>query len=308
MKPNELHPPTSNKRSLWQTVKEAMPGRSKSGTASHQSAVNVRKTDPMRLVLIAGPPRSGTTWLHRELCKGDHTSRFLPECTLLTQQVALYERTLHSCDFQRFSTYFGTPRGLMAYYQDNVVRLLSLTMSLNTSAETETLILKDPELTHLLNEIVDVLPRHNLVVLVRDPRDVIGSVKKVSQRKQQAWDLQKSVEWIYTYYRAIALRREKPDEDVKFVRYEDLVADDHGLDNLRSSLRITQMAYVGDQSEMENVRSSLDRSDPFFSDLYLKPTTKSAIGSYRAVLDDQEIALVERVFSGVMESWNYDVQ
>lgn len=46
-----------------------------------------------KLVFLAGPPRSGTTWLNREICNHPGWSGFLPECTLLTQQIALYRST-----------------------------------------------------------------------------------------------------------------------------------------------------------------------------------------------------------------------
>ncbi len=259
----------------------------------------------MQLVLISGPPRSGTTWLNRELSMGEHTSRFLPECTLLTQQVALYERTLNYCDPQRFSRYFGTQKALTAYYRDNLYRLLDQIKSLNTSASTRSLILKDPELTHYLGVIVDLMPKHDHVVLVRDPRDVVASVKTVRQRQHAAWEIQKSVEWIYSYYHAIALHLERQDENLHFVRYEDLVSDHHVLQLLMHKLDIERTSPSGGVIVTDNTRLNLDHSDPFHSDLYLEPTTKSRIGSFATILNKEEIALVEQVFSRVMITWDY---
>jgi hypothetical protein len=259
----------------------------------------------MQLVLISGPPRSGTTWLSRELSKGEYTSGFLPECTLLTQQVALYARTLNYCDPQRFSSYFGTQEALLNYYKDNLSRLLDLTKSLHASPENRPLVLKDPELTLYLNVIAEVMPKHDLVVLVRDPRDVVASVKKVHQRKNEAWDIRKSLDWIFTYYHAITLHLERRDDNMRFVRYEELVSDDHALDELRCSLKIPRTAPGEKTFVMDGIRANLDQSDPFFSDLYLKPSTKTTIGTFTTILNKEEIALVEQVFSGVMITWGY---
>jgi hypothetical protein len=259
----------------------------------------------MKLVLISGPPRSGTTWLNRELSMGKHTSGFLPECTILTQQVALYERTLNYCDPLRFSRYFGTQKSMTTYYRDNLSRLLDQIKSLNTAASTRSLILKDPELTHYLSAIVDLMPKHDLVLLVRDPRDVVASVKTVRQRQHAVWEIQKSVEWIYSYYHAIALHLERQDKNLHFVRYEDLVSDHHVLQRLMQKLDIGRTLPIGGAIMTDNTQFNLDHTDPFHSDLYLEPTTKSRIGSFATILNKEEIALVEKVFSGVMITWDY---
>lgn len=258
----------------------------------------------LSLILIAGPPRSGTTWLHRELSKAEGVSDFLPECTLLTQQLALYSRTLGSCDPQRFAAYFGTPEALVSVYREQVSRMLDLTASLNVTSDTRTLILKDPELSHVLSSLDDVMPAHQLVVLMRDPRDVIASIKRVGQRKGEVWDIRKSTELIYGYYHVINLYRQKVGKKkARIVRYEDLVKDK--LNDLRDSLKLPRPAEGADESVAANVESRLSKSDPFFSELYLKPTTTDAVGSYAATLEKDEAAHIEHIFAGVMKDWGY---
>lgn len=259
--------------------------------------------DGLSLVLIAGPPRSGTTWLHRELTKGAGASVFLPECTLLTQQIALYSNTLNTCDAQRFAAYFGTPDMLAACYRAQVDRMLDLVLTLNATPETRTLILKDPELSHVLTALSDVMPKHRLIVLMRDPRDVIASMKRVSERKQEAWDLRNSMNFIYRYYHVIRLYAANAGKNARIVRYEDLVRT--GIEDLRSFLKLPLPAQGEQKSVTADVATKLDRSDPFFSELYLKPTTTDAVGAYRATLDRDEIAHIEEVFSGVMQHWGY---
>lgn len=257
-------------------------------------------------MLVAGPPRSGTTWLHRELCKSESAYGFLPECTLLTQQVSLYSRTRRYCDAHRFAAYFGSKAALDEFYRDTVAKMLDLVMRLKEGAESCTLILKDPELSHVLCDLGDVMPAHQLVVLIRDPRDVIASFKRVTLRKQEPWDIEASIKTAYSYYHGIHLYRKEAEANACFVRYEDLIA--HGLDDLRNFLELPgPLASEDDTKVLQDVMSHLDKDDPFFSDLYLKPTTSDAIGAYRATLSRDEISQVERVFSGVLSTWRYQI-
>ena len=96
------------------------------------------------LIIICGPPRSGTTWLNRELCKLPTAFQFLPECTLITQQIELYSQTLHYCDPQRLHSYFSNHENLQCYYRTNVARLIDQVATINQKKNASTLVLKDP--------------------------------------------------------------------------------------------------------------------------------------------------------------------
>ena len=105
------------------------------------------------LIIICGPPRSGTTWLNRELCKLPTVFQFLPECTLITQQIELYSRTLHYCEPQRFHAYFSNQQNLLYYYRTNITKLVDQVATLNKRTNYSTLVLKDPCLCLYLNDI-----------------------------------------------------------------------------------------------------------------------------------------------------------
>ena len=54
-------------------------------------------------------------------------------------------------------------------------------------------------------------------------RDVIASVKNVSARKKEAFDIKAACTWIYSYYDGIRKHRAQGSRTALFVRYEDLV-------------------------------------------------------------------------------------
>lgn len=256
-----------------------------------------------QLVLLVGPPRSGTTWLNRELCNATNAFPFLPECTLLTQQVELYGRTLHYCDPQRFNAYFANKQNLQAYYRENVARLLNQIAAINQSPNADILVLKDPGLSLYLDELKDIFPPYRLIVLVRDPRDVLASMKNVMYRKQKQWDVQDSSTQLFSYYHKIGDYQQRADQDCLIVRYEDMVAGKIAV--LRDFLNQPVLQNLFRDSNIATVRDQLSTTDPFYSDLYLQPTTQKKVGSYKEILSADEVRHIEFVYSGVMQRWGY---
>ena len=73
-------------------------------------------------------------------------------------------------------------------------------MSLNQKISADILVLKDPGLALYLDEIESLFPPYKLIVLVRDPRDVIASMKNVSIKKEESFDIKKTADEIFIYY------------------------------------------------------------------------------------------------------------
>ena len=148
------------------------------------------------------PPRSGTVWLQREVCL-ELGATFLPECSLLTQQIELYGRTLRYSDHQRFRSTFRDADSLMRYYKDNVIRLAATIVRSNGLSSGSTLVLKDPSLALCLDDLRTLFPESKTLLLIRDPRDVMASMKMVSTRRGAVWDIAKTIPEIFTYYHGI---------------------------------------------------------------------------------------------------------
>lgn len=255
------------------------------------------------VVVICGPPRSGTTWLHRELCTAPETFPFLPECTFLTQQVELYHRTLHYGDRKRIEAHFGTDAMLQDYFRLNVHRLINRVACLNSKNGASMLILKDPNLCLYLRDLNDLLPPHKVIVLLRDPRDVLASMKNVAKSKNESWNANAAAAQVINYYYQIGNYQPYAGENVRFVRYEEIVS---GLtEELVSFLQLSSIGSGFSEAGTATVRERLDSTDPFFSDLYLQPTTSERVGSFNRILSRKEIRDFESSHAAVIRRWGY---
>lgn len=255
------------------------------------------------LILLCGPPRSGTTWLSRELCNATMAFPFLPECTFLTQQIELYHRTRHYSDRYRVEAYFSNEQNMLDYFRANVAKLIDQAARFNPKSGAHTLILKDPNLCFYLVDLKDLLPPHKLVVLVRDPRDVLASMKNVVARKQEKWDISAAIDAMLIYYYQIGNHRQRAENDCLFVRYEDLVVGQSAT--LKDFLRLPLTTEIASRDGLATARDRLDSSDPFFSELYLQPTTATKVGSYVKTLTRKEIRHIETAFAAIIRQWDY---
>lgn len=256
------------------------------------------------LLVVCGPPRSGTTWLQRELCKMPGAYPFLPECTYITQQISLFHTTVHYGEKKRTEAYFGDRMAIQDYFRLNIERLLLLVKNLNPQADAKLLILKDPELCHCLGALGSVLPPHKIVIIVRDPRDVLASMKEVAGRRDERWDIHNASKNIANYYYQIGNFFDNPQPNAALVRYEDIVTDPSGMADLIKFAGGHPSHQCSMSSEAEVVKA-MTSTDPFFSDLYLRPTTTEKIGNYQNILSRGEITFFESSHLGMMRKWSY---
>jgi hypothetical protein len=110
----------------------------------------------------------------------------LPECTYLTKIIQLYYDILHYSDSQRFAAYAISEKVLTGMYQSMVDVMLATVQSHFNEIDYRYLILKDHELTPL----VDLIPRFfgensKVICVVRDPRAVIASMLEVERKKKR---------------------------------------------------------------------------------------------------------------------------
>lgn len=195
----------------------------------------------------------------------------------------------------------------MEYFRENVQTLIDQAVRFNPKADAEVLILKDPGLSLYLPDLKALLPPHKLVALVRDPRDVVASMKNVTIRKRERWNLIKTTEELMNYYARIISYQQRNDEDFLVVRYEDLVTGNSAF-LLEEFLELPFASSDIQKFKVATIQEHLDPSDPFFSELYLQPTTLEKVGSYTEILTRKEIQHIEGVYSSILRQWNYDVE
>jgi len=253
------------------------------------------------LVLITGVPRSGTTWLNRELCLLEGTYPYISECTYITKQVELYHNTINYINKERFKNYFGTKEQIVKYYQENIKKLIDIVSIINYQNNATKLILKDPQLVLYLNDLENVFPDHKLIIIIRDPRDVLASLKNVLKRKKETFEIHKQAELHYNYYFKISKNIKK---NTFIIKYEDLVSSDFKRNDFFLSIgmklenKIHNFTYA-------DIQKNIDIKDPFFSQLWFKKTTKDTIGNYTNTLSTKEIDHIEYIFAKVLKDYNY---
>lgn len=264
-------------------------------------------------VLVIGAPRSGTTLLAGLLSAGKQASPMLPECTYITQIIRHFHDFRHYSDPQRFAAYAIDEPTLSGMYRAMVDSMLATVRSHFKDIDYRYLILKDPELTLL----IDLIPcffgdDSKTVCVVRDPRAVIASMVKVERAKRSAvWRelrqspnrrtvsnmLQQLVREsqiaadMLNYYRKVHSSELYKRGEVHIVRYENIVA--------RSEEEFQRLdAFLGfpvGREGFEKVHFDFDRQDPTYSANFGKsiqaPTT-----DFRRILSQRQISRIDRMF------------
>lgn len=267
-------------------------------------------------ILVIGAPRSGTTLLAGLLSAGKEASPMLPECTYITQIIQHFHNLLHYSDPQRFAAYAIDEPILAGMYRAMVDSMLTTVQSHFKEIDYHYLILKDPELTQL----VDLIPcffgeDSKTVCVVRDPRAVIASMLEVESKKKRelwlAWI--KTPSWFtanalvsqvfrerrlisdfYVYYWRVQESQLYKRGAVHIVHYERIVAhDEDEFKRLEAYLGFT----VGREG-FGKVHFDFDRTDPTFSAGYGQAIQKTST-DFRKKLTHRQIVKIEAVFSGM---------
>jgi hypothetical protein len=149
-----------------------------------------------------------------------------------------------------------------------------------------------------------LFPDAQVVHLVRDPRDCVGSLKRMSWWKHGT--VGAVATWVHAVDQARAARRRLPAGSFHELRYEDLVADPRGeLQRL--------CAFLGEDFEEsmlahqdEAARLPKRQRGRWHQETQNEVGTQR-VGTYVGVLTPAEIALVERVAGSRMRRFGYDV-
>jgi len=267
-------------------------------------------------VLVIGAPRSGTTLLAGLLSVDKEASPMLPECTYITQIIQHFHDLLRYSEPRRFASYVINESTLVGMYRTMVDSMLTTVQSHFKGIDYRYLVLKDPELTRLIDFIPCFFGEESKIVcVVRDPRAVIASMLVVERKKKKVlWlALVKNPGWIalenfvsqlfrerklisdfFVYYWRVHDSQLYKSGAVHIVCYEKIVL--HDEDEFR---RLEE--YLGFSVGREGfgeVAFGFDRSSPTYSAGYGQAI--QATGSdFRKKLTHRQIKKIEAVFSGM---------
>lgn len=284
-----------------------------------EQASESRKTP--RILLVGGAMRSGTTVIHRALCTARNSNPYISESWFLHDLMNLYRWNLTRYEV-RHADQFGDVR--------NFVNLIKLNFqyyidAVSTKYENpEILILKHPELTRHFAEIGRMFPDIRFLVIVRDPRDVISSMKDVAAKHQRdgivspqsrLMDTEGYCRQYASYYGGILRQAQQMGSRLDFVRYEDVMRDRQCLTAKAAALvgAVYDPGEVGRFSEQHaasnNFKKELRLKDPlsgaFWSDLYTKDFSTDQIGRYSKSLDEAEVGEIERLLRPIGTRFRY---
>jgi len=239
----------------------------------------------------------------------------LPECTNITQIIQHYHNFVHYADSQRFRTYGVSPDRLIIPYRQMVNSLIDLAASNFEGQNYCHLVLKDPELSLLVDEIPNFFCKDvKVVCIVRDPRAVIASMIRVWQKKRaESWRLfRQSPSWtatgeylqcivraktlpgvVFNYYWRIHQSRLCQEGRIHFVSYERIIdGDEYEFSRLDDYL-----GYSCGRKGFGRVYLPFDKNDAAFSENYGK-AINAYRGDFKKTLTKRQLDSIEKTFSG----------
>lgn len=273
-------------------------------------------------VLVIGAPRSGTTLLAGLLSAGKEASPMLPECTHITQVIQQFHNILHYSDPQRFAAYAINESVLAGMYCGMVEAMLATVRSHFNDIEYRYLILKDPELSQLIDWIPSFFGEESKTVcVVRDPRAVIASMLKIERKKKRdlwsAWrktpnrfiahDIvnqvfreSRLISDFFMYYWKVQDSQLRKRGAAHIVSFEKITARDEG------EFRRLE-GYLGFNIGREGfgkVHFDFDRADPTFSAGYGR-TIQATSTNFRTILTHLQIRKIKAAYSGLNEIYGW---
>ena len=259
----------------------------------------------MQLILIGGAQRSGTTLLQTLLASA-LASPNLPEAHILSDILAAYKR---SKEFGNKTSYFYASEGdLLAFFQAFAERHVADIVS--SAKSPAVLVLKDPNFIQVLDEAAALFPRSVRIVCLRDPRDIAASFVQIGQRqvsdtkpgKYERRDINFISKKILASY--LPLLQEGNPADAILVRYEAIASDPKaGLAALAGDAGLKLSLTGVDRPVWLDAQARHEAS--WITELEGAQASPASIGSFKRVLSDDEVAMVQEICKPIMSRFGY---
>jgi hypothetical protein len=258
----------------------------------------------MKLVIVLGSPRSGTTWIesllagHPEVAGCSTETHLFPR--LLAPLIASWHHMRHSTA--------GLDKDVAPDEFDRACREFALSMLRTAAAPApgaRALVEKTPANAIVWPTIHRLFPEAYFVHAVRDPRDVVCSIRAASRSWGRGWAPSSAIgaARIWREHVDQALGISGQTDRVCLVRYESMLAS--GPSELERLFR-----FVGLESDA-TLRQQILRSCSFES-----RATSSALstgflrqgkaGTWRAELSGRDIRVVEYLTGDLMDTLGYE--
>jgi hypothetical protein len=274
-----------------------------------------------QVLVLGGAMRSGTTIIHRALCTAVNSNPYISESWFLRDIMSVYKWSLPRYDL-RLGDQFGSVQNFQRLMRINVQYYVSMVSA--RYGDPDVLILKHPELIKYFMELGFLFPDFHFLGIVRDPRDVIASIKRIRDKQlgegasspvTSLGSVSEMCAYYAGYYTQALKYVSKTQLRLEMVRYEDVMRDPRA-----------QIAAIGEAcgarydldtvqsfDEGRTASSNLDKdfrmedavSSAFWSDLYRKDLSSERIGRYPESLTPDEIAEIEERLGEIGRAFDY---
>ncbi len=183
--------------------------------------------------------------------------------------------------------------------------LLTLLRAAHDHLGARCLLLKWPFVTPYGPELMELLPAVRMILMVRDPRDIVASLIKVGLRMEAGGkenpfgrtSLEKTIRYFHDCYRPVYPLLEIPEKKrrIHVVRYEDLVSNTAvELKKMESFLGLSVQAGGEGGSDLKFDKSLWEEHKAeWLTELSGRAISTASIGSSRDTLTSEEIAAIE---------------
>jgi len=267
-----------------------------------------------RMVFLVGAPRSGTTWLQLMLASSEHVATGVETHLFSHYLVSQFE----SWDqFKRkivreigLSHVMGEPEflALIRQFADGVISRF-----LANKPDATVILEKTPDHVRNWRQILKVYPDAYFLLLVRDPRAVVASMRAASQGWGSNWAPSSVIDNCSRWKLVVKEGQQIKDStsNVIEVRYEDLKKDcaaelRHIFAWMGITLSIDECSQIAERHRIDVLRSGSLCGTPW--DLSKEPKEfyrKGEIDSWKGELTPRQVYLVESMTHDLMDTYAY---
>ena len=301
----------SVQRELCQARKQIAVHNKQSKRANQRTSSEKRSIKPENVVWIFGAGRTGSTWLYRMMTRHEeHVGWNEPFIGLLFPELRTGSR-LSALQ----TTVFGEPH--KEVWRESVRHLVlsGAEARFPEAGNKSLLIIKEPNASSGAPWLVDAFPKSRVVLLVRDPRDVIASILDSVQKdgwrsyavesEMHADDLTSRRAQMYNNSITAAHSAFESHTGPKtLVRYEDLRAHTFGTvqriyRELALNVTDADVKRVVEEFDWDNVPE--DKKGPG------KKFRKATPGGWREELTKEQVKEVEEITAPILQTLGYEL-
>ncbi len=271
----------------------------------------------MNYIFIIGTPRSGGTLLYNILCNDSEINPPVPENHLINDIGNIYFNISERFEIEK-NYFFDNKEDLRKLCRSWAISFLEKIRKRYNNPKK--IIIKSFPMTANFNIIFDLIPESHFIFTVRDPRDVIASMIRVGEEQQKATmenkfprDINYLSKRVNLYHRILfsevfTKKNSLLKKSTTIIKYEEVVT------NPKSIISGVNKK-LGTNINLKNTNEIWKRSDyiyneskrfGFSSKHWGMPITSKTIGSYKNVLNSDEINLVNDQCKEIMNFFNYN--